>query len=422
MIRTVVARIRRHIGLVSALVLTIVIGMFVGPRVVLGPRIIVEPIVQQDFVQTVVASGRVETPHRVDVGVQITGTVQRVPVREGQSVASGATLIELEPSELHAALLQAERAVQYAAAKQRQLREVQAPAAAQAMRQAQLAHDAAVDAWKRSSTLFAAGAISQSEMDVARRGEQSAAAQLQTAQQAVVSAMPSGSDDAASSATLAQAQAGAALARAKLDYTTVRAPIVGVLIARDVEPGDVVQPGRVLMVLSPAGETQLVVQIDEKNLRLLTIGLTAVASADAYPTKRFAADVVYINPSVDAQRGAVEVKLHVASPPAYLKQDMTVSVDIQIATRPYAILVPGDAVHDIDTNVPWVLVVDGGHVRKRRIMLGLRSTGVCEVRSGLVAGDRVVPVATANVVDGARIRPTAASASTSTSTSTSTAP
>ena len=98
--------------------------MVVGPRVVLGPQIIVEPIVQQDFVQTVVASGRVGTPHRVDVGAQITGTVQRVPVREGQSVASGATLIELEPSGLHAALSQAERAVQFAAAKQRQLREV----------------------------------------------------------------------------------------------------------------------------------------------------------------------------------------------------------------------------------------------------------------------------------------------------------
>jgi len=59
----------------------------------------------------------------------------------------------------------------------------------------------------------------------------------------------------------------------------------------------VVQPGKALMVLSPAGPTQLVVQIDEKNLHLLTVGQPAQASADAYPEQRFAAEVTYINPS-----------------------------------------------------------------------------------------------------------------------------
>ena len=57
-------------------------------------------------------------------------------------------------------------------------------------------------------------------------------------------------------------------------------PVAGTLITRNVEPGDVVQPGKVLMVLSPTsvvGDTQLVVQIDEKNLRLLKLGQTALA-------------------------------------------------------------------------------------------------------------------------------------------------
>ena len=71
-------------------------GIAFGPRLLEGPQVSVVDVVQRDFVQTVVASGRVETPHRVSVGAQITGTVKRVPVVEGQSVAAGQVLIEIE--------------------------------------------------------------------------------------------------------------------------------------------------------------------------------------------------------------------------------------------------------------------------------------------------------------------------------------
>ena len=55
----------------------------------LGTSVAVATVVQRDFVQTVVASGHVEAPHRVDIGAQITGTVVRVPVAEGQTVKAG---------------------------------------------------------------------------------------------------------------------------------------------------------------------------------------------------------------------------------------------------------------------------------------------------------------------------------------------
>jgi len=64
-------------------------GVAFGPRLLEGPQVSLIAVVQRDFVQTVVDSGRVETPHRVSVGAQITGTVKRVPVVEGQSVAAG---------------------------------------------------------------------------------------------------------------------------------------------------------------------------------------------------------------------------------------------------------------------------------------------------------------------------------------------
>lgn len=65
-----------------------------------GPQVEVLAVVQRDFVQTVVASGWVETAHRVDIGAQITATVRRVAVAEGQAVQVGQLLIELDDAEL----------------------------------------------------------------------------------------------------------------------------------------------------------------------------------------------------------------------------------------------------------------------------------------------------------------------------------
>ena len=98
------------------------------------------------------------------------------------------------------------------------------------------------------------------------------------------------------------------------------------------------------------------------------------------------------------------MKLAVPRPPEYLAQDMTVSVDIRVAQRTHAVLVPTDAVHDVDSAHPWVLEVDGGHARRRPLRLGLRSGGLSEVLTGLQAGDQVVPAA-ADVRDGSRLRP-----------------
>jgi HlyD family secretion protein len=405
-LRRMLGVLRRHLTLGISIGVVAAIAGLLGPRLVLGPNVVVEAVVRANFVQSVVATGRVESPHRIDVGVQVTGTVKRVPVAEGQSVAAGATLIELESSELVAALNAAQHAVQAASARVRQVAEVQSPLAVQALRQAQLNHDAKRDAFARSEVLLAGGAIGEAARDDARREEQVATAQMASAQRQVASARANGSDAVVAQAALAQARDGADLARARLSYATVRAQRAGALISRDVEPGDVVQPGRILMTLSPGGETQLVVQIDEKNLQMMRLGLTALASADAYPKERFAATVVYLNPGVDAQRGAVEVKLRVPSPPPYLKQDMTASVDIQIARRDSATLVPSDAVHDPESSAPWVFRISGGRVRRTAVTLGLRSGGLSEVLTGVSVGDRVVPAANLSVHDGARVRAT----------------
>ena len=175
-----------------------------------------------------------------------------------------------------------------------------------------------------------------------------------------------------------------------------------------VEPGNVVQPGKELMALAPAGETQIVVQIDEKNLAQLKLGQQALASADAFPKERFAAELVYINPGIDALRGSVEVKLRVREPPAYLRQDMTVSVDIEVARSRDTVVAPADAVRDANGDQPWVLAVNGWRAERRPVKLGLKGDGRIEVLDGVAPGDRLILATEQTVRAGQRVRAVAA--------------
>ena len=367
-----------------------------------GQEVVTETVVRRDFVQTVVASGHVEAPHRLDVGAQIIGTVRRVPVAEGETVKAGDLLVELEDAELAATGRQADVEVAQAQARLRQLQEVQGPVAAQTLLEAQasLANDRATLA--RSEELSRQGVIAQDALDDARKTAELAAAEVRSARKQLDTTAATGSDRALALANVAGAQASAQAARARTGYAAIKAPVAGTLIARNVEVGDVVQPGKVLMTLSPQGSTQLVVAIDEKNLALLALGQSALASADAYPTQRFATRVVYINPGVNATTGAVEVKFDVAAAPAVLRQDMTVSVDVEVARRSQALIVTLAAVHDADTT-PWVLRLEGRHAVRAVVQLGLRSGGVAEVLGGLSEGDTVL-LSPAGIVPGARVR------------------
>lgn len=388
---------------IAALALLAGLG-YAAVRFGFGPSVEVDRVVRRDVVQTLVASGRVETPYRVDIGAQVVGTVAQVPVERGARVKAGDTLVVLESSEAQALVRQAEVAVAQAEARIRQLRELQLPVAAQSLRQAEATLANARAQLTRNRRLHESGFIGQSALDDSQRAVDVAQAQVDSARKQVETAQPTGSDSAVASSALAQAHAALQAARARLAYTTVTAPRDGVLIGRDVERGDVVQPGKALMVLSPEGETQIVVQADERNLARLSSGQPALASADAYPQERFKAEVVYINPGIDPQRGTVEVKLRVPEPPQYLRQDMTVSVDIELERHPGVLALRSEALRDLGSATPWVLKVNGSRARRQNVALGLRGEGWAEIRAGLDEGDLVVPADNVAIKPGRRVR------------------
>ena len=390
------------------LLVTLAAAGFLFRDQILGPEIDAHVVTRADLVQTVVSSGRIMTPQRVSVASVITAVVAGIPVAEGQSVHRGDVLVVLDDKDTRAALAQAQAAVAQAEARMRQLREVGLPAAEQGLVQAQANVALARAQFARAQDLKSKGFVSPSALDDAKRNLDVAESQLRSARVQVETNGPAGSDVVLAQAALRQAQANLAMAQARLDQTVIRAPVDGTLIDRAVEPGNVAQPGKELMVLAPAGETQVVAQIDEKNLAQLKLGQKAMGSADAYPKDRFAAELFYINPGIDALRGSVEIKLRVGSPPAYLRQDMTVSVDIEVARRAQTIMVPAETVNDAGTDAPWVMGVDGHKAVRKPVKLGLKGEGRVEVLEGLAPGELVLAAAGTGLRPGQRVRPVAA--------------
>ncbi|MFZ9194364.1 MAG: efflux RND transporter periplasmic adaptor subunit [Burkholderiales bacterium] len=354
-------------------------------------------------VQTgVVASGRVLPPAKVEIGATITARVDRVLVREGARIAADQLLVELERGELAAAAAQARAALARAKARVSSVQTLALPTAQAGLKQAEANLLQAERDDKRNRDLMAKGFISQSRVDEAERQLDIARSQLASARAQAGAQSSSGAEAQQAQSQLAEAVAALEAAEAKLAQTRIRAPAAGVVLERLVEPGDIAQAGRRMMSLALDGPVRLIVQVDEKNLPLITQGASAMAAADAFPAERFEAVVNYISPGIDASRGSVELRLDVAKPPALLKSDMTVSIDLQGPLLKQALMLPADAVRQLQTEAPWVLVDREGVASRIAVKVGLQTQGRVAVTEGLKAGDRVI--LNREVAAGSRVR------------------
>jgi HlyD family secretion protein len=340
--------------------------------------------------QSVVVSGRVLAPAKVELGATITGRVVSVGVDDGDRVTAGQTLVQLESAELAAALAQARAAERAAESRIRQWRSVGGPNARELLAQAEANARLAENEHARQSALFAQGFIGQARLDESRRALTVAQSQLAAARATASANDESGVERQLLEDQLATAQATRESAMAKLAQTRIVAPANGIVLDRSVEPGDIAQAGRVLMVLALDGPVRLVAPIDEKNLAVLAPGQRARVSADAFPGTRFDAVLETLSPGIDVQRGTVEAKFAVPSPPSFLRSDMTVSIDIAVADKERALVVPAAALRDATAPEPSVLVVRGGVATRVGVRTGARTSGEVEILSGIEPGTPVI--------------------------------
>ena len=366
-------------------------------RAPLAAVVVVQPT---PLLRTLQFSARVATTTRVDLGATQTGRVVQVLVEQGAKVRAGDVLVRLETAELLAAVNQAVAGEQQAAARLAGLRSSGRGAVQAANAQAQAVLVAAQAELRRTQDLVARGFLSPARLDEVERAVQVAQAQVAAAQASSNANAEQGTEVAQAQAQLLLAGAATQAARARLAQAELKAPTDGLVLNRAVEPGQIVQAGRALLTLALNGPLQLVAPVDERYLQQLRVGQKAWVRADAFPEQRFQAQLLSIAPLVDAQRGSVEVKFAVDQPPSVLREDMSLSVEVETARRESALVLPlsalrgpvseGVGADGSESSQGTVWLDKAGRVEARTVRLGLRTLESVEVVQGLVPGDTVL--------------------------------
>ncbi len=398
------ARLRRRWGLSLVLVAALALAAWAGRARLLGPQVAVITPMRAPVIQTVVTTGRVAPPGQVRVAALSIGQVVAVYVDDGDAVTVGQALLALDDREARAQVAQAEADLARAQAQRREVRFTAGPAAKERLRQAQARFDEAERRFERDRALFERGTLSAAAFDDARTGLDVARSEARAIELEVASLSGQGSAWQQATAQLAQAEAQLEAARARRERLTLSAPTDGVVLRRQVEPGDAVSPGVELMTLARSGAPHLVVEPDETNLPLIQRGQPALASAEAYPERQFAATVRLIAPAVDRARGTIAVELDIAEPPEYLRADMTVSVEIEVGRRDQALVLPVAAVRDLASPEPWILALEDGVAVRRALDIGLRGDEHIEVLAGADETTAVIPASERDLTPGARAR------------------
>jgi len=371
------------------IILLVLLVSFATYRWRQGPLLPSYEVVSSPLIQTVVASGRVEKVSRTQIGSEITGVVLERLVQEGDRVSRGDVLLVLKSDEISAQVRQAEAELKELATTRRPQAEVDLANAKVQLEQAQR------EAVRRRNTEL--GILSAEEREKSIEAEKLARNNLESARLKVASLAPDKVEETKLRERLAALQA-------QLAKTKIRAEVSGIIVTRNVEPGDLVQPSQTLFTIALDGATEIRVPFDERNLPLLALQQKASVITDAYPDQPFPAHINFIAPSIDAQRGTIDIRLTVDPVPDFLRQDMTVSVNVETNKRERTLVIPNDALSSISGNKAMVILVRDRKIQHHPITLGLRGLVMSEVVAGLKEGDHVLTDAESVLKDGTRVR------------------
>src|SRR5690625_4870176 len=350
---SMVSNMKRRLLLVVFAVLVLSALAWGLIRTIQGPSLAGIEVTAQELVQTVVATGRITAVSRAQVGSQVTGVVRERRVKEGDVVQPGDILAVLRSDDLEAALNEAEAALA-------QLQESTLPQAQAALREAETRLAQTRREAQRRRTLLEQRAISREELEQAIEAEAIAQADTEQARLTVQSLAEGHPNEAA-------ARARVATARAQLETTIIRAEVAGTVLTRNAEPGDLVLPGTLLFDIDIDGDQEVLVPVHDKYLGVLALGQQAVCIADAYPDRPFPAPITFIAPRVYPQRGTVDIRLTVDPTPDFLRQDMTISVNVETGRREHTVIIPNDAFEVVEGNRAEVWRVHDGRVTRHQV-------------------------------------------------------
>ncbi len=266
------------------------------------------------------ATGNLEPINQVNLGSELSGTVEAVLVDDNDRVKKGQVLARLDTAKLQDAVARSEAAL------------------AQAEAQVALA---------RASTLEArAGLARLEQVRQLSAGKLPAAAEITAAEAALVRAVAT---EASAKAAVQQAAAALRTDRTNLGKAQIRSPIDGVVLAREVEPGQTVaaslQVATLFTLAESLAQMQLKVNVDEADVGQVKAGQAASFSVDAHAGRRYPARIVRVGLGATTTNNVVSYAtlLEVDNADLSLRPGMTATADITTLVREQALLVPNAA-------------------------------------------------------------------------------
>jgi RND family efflux transporter MFP subunit len=307
----------------------------------------------------------------IAIGVRVAGRIERYYADEGQSVHAGDPLVAIDDRDYRARLDRAEAGLATARANL-------------------TLHTSEL---RRAERLRAGGIIAAQELEEKQNQE------------------------AVDRARIKELEAEVALAKVELDYTILRAPRDGVILAKLKEVGEIAVPGGFagsgdLIRMANLDDMRAEVDVNESDLTRVRLGQAAEVIPDAYPDASYAATVVKLYPQVNRQKGTLKVEVKVTSADARLLPDMSVRVNFLAEAEPVQpgapiVLAPRTAIRR-DEHESYVWVVSDERVRRQTVTVGTELGDQVQIASGLAGGETLVVGDASTLRDGAKVTTTAA--------------
>jgi len=226
----------------------------------------------------------------------------------------------------------------------------------------------------RAKSLFGKGYISKREMEDAETAAKQAKASFEAAK-----------------AQLEQAEAQLKTIEVKLRDTAVKAPFAGVVAERYVDPGAYVSPANPIVRIEDNSRVKAVINIVEEDFSRVRAGDIAEVVTDSYPNEKFTGRIIRIAPSMNKASRTAPVEIMMSNPGGKLKGGMTARVNLILAKKPAALVIPETAIRrDVEKGFEYVFVVEKGTIRQRVVRVGIISSGEAEITQGLKPGEAAV--------------------------------
>jgi membrane fusion protein (multidrug efflux system) len=195
------------------------------------------------------------------------------------------------------------------------------------------------------------------------------------------------------------AEAQVVQARLRLERSIIEAPIAGVAVTRNLEPGEVLAPGAPVTVLHRVDRLKAAAGIPENDIAAFRVGGEASIRVDAYPDREFPGRIHFIGAAAEDPTRTFPAEIAVANPGGRLRPGMIARVALVKRRYEDAVVVSRDALEERDTG-PVALVLDGEVARVRELVIGAREGNNVLVREGLAPGEWLIVTGQRGLVEG----------------------